>query len=52
MMDVDTFQNICLVALAFVCIYLFKQKERVDILENRLESITEHFKLDLDRLDD
>ena len=50
-MDLDTFQNLCLVALSLVCIYLFKQKERVDELEARVESLAKHCKLDLDLLD-
>ena len=54
-MDIDMFQNMCLVALALVCVYLYKQKERIDVLEGRVESIVAHFKLDLfepERIDD
>ena len=45
-MDIDMFQNICLFAIALVCVYLFKQKERIDVLEGRVEGIMEHCKLD------
>lgn len=53
-MDVDTFQNVCLAALALVCLYLFKQKESVDALENRMDKIVDELKLgflDLDKPD-
>jgi hypothetical protein len=50
-MDLDTFQNIGLVALGLACIYMFKQRDKVDDLEKRTERLEKHCKIDPDEID-
>ena len=47
-MEIDTLQNIGLLALGFAFIYLIKQKEKIDVLEERIDKISKHMNLDIE----